>query len=530
MLSNLPNEILINIFKNNSINDILNIFLVCKKFYNIKFYIFKDILTNVFANNKKLMHIYLLKLMEIDDFNFYALKWFIKIGYNINYSNKDYPLLITYASINNKINFLKNLLFYNYINFDVIDNITFTTPLWHASDEGNYEICKLLVEKGSNINYQIFNSHLYENGTTPLYWACVNGFTNIVKLLIENNADINLICQDDNTTGLFMAICHKHTEIVEILLQNNANVNINNYKNQSPLFWACLMGYNYLIKLLIEKGAEINIKTNENETLLSILCENNNIEIIEYLLLKNIKICNDDYEISPIYIAVKNGFKNILLLFLKYDKNLDLNILNNKDEDLLNVAVQNNHLEIIKILLYYKKNFNYNGLKNNPFYMCIKENKVKIFEYLIQNIKLNLNEIYCDDNNFLLLEAVRCKNYFIVKLLLYVPYINVNKSTLIDGTTALLEAVNNNDEIIVNLLLQHPNININKGFYINKTTPLFNSIDQENYVITKMLLQNGANKYLKNIYNISPLKLAYYKYQEQRNFKNFEILKLLKNF
>lgn len=75
---------------------------------------------------------------------------------------------------------------------------------------GDYKLAKLLVERGSNIN---FKSSL---GTCSLHLASKHGFYDIVKLLIDNGADIN-IKDGDGKTALMYAQENGFIEIINIL-------------------------------------------------------------------------------------------------------------------------------------------------------------------------------------------------------------------------------------------------------------------------------------------------------------------------
>ncbi len=59
------------------------------------------------------------------------------------------------------------------------------TALMYASQEGHPEICKLLIEKGADVNAQT------KEGTTALMWASMAGSPDIAKLLIKAGADVN---------------------------------------------------------------------------------------------------------------------------------------------------------------------------------------------------------------------------------------------------------------------------------------------------------------------------------------------------
>ena len=58
-------------------------------------------------------------------------------------------------------------------------------PLYHAVNNGNLEIVKLLVENGADVNVKNVV------GQTPLHEAARCGYFEIVKYLIDKGADIN---------------------------------------------------------------------------------------------------------------------------------------------------------------------------------------------------------------------------------------------------------------------------------------------------------------------------------------------------
>ena len=56
---------------------------------------------------------------------------------------------------------------------------------------------------------------------TPLHWAAINGDFDIAKLLIEAGADINARGENDYRP-IHEAISHKHVDILNLLLQHDA--------------------------------------------------------------------------------------------------------------------------------------------------------------------------------------------------------------------------------------------------------------------------------------------------------------------
>lgn len=74
----------------------------------------------------------------------------------------------------------------------------------------------LLDHYGSeNLNEYFFNDR------TLLMIACNEGFFDIVKMLIERGADVNIIL-DSGTSALKIAKFKGHEQIVNLLLENGA--------------------------------------------------------------------------------------------------------------------------------------------------------------------------------------------------------------------------------------------------------------------------------------------------------------------
>lgn len=59
------------------------------------------------------------------------------------------------------------------------------TALHYAARNGNYEICKILIELNANVNAKTFNC-----GSTPLHRAAYMCHEKVVKLLLEKGANV----------------------------------------------------------------------------------------------------------------------------------------------------------------------------------------------------------------------------------------------------------------------------------------------------------------------------------------------------
>jgi hypothetical protein len=64
--------------------------------------------------------------------------------------------------------------------------------LRYAAKEGNEELVKLIISKGTiDINYN-GKDKVFVSNSTPLQWSVIRGNLNIVKLLLENGADLSI--------------------------------------------------------------------------------------------------------------------------------------------------------------------------------------------------------------------------------------------------------------------------------------------------------------------------------------------------
>jgi ankyrin repeat protein len=100
--------------------------------------------------------------------------------------------------------------------FDV-EGITFSeTCLMVACRHGHLDICRLLIEKGANVDARELT------GMTSLHFAIK--YIEIVRLLCDNGADINARGHFE-LTALSMAAYDGHLDVVQELVERDADIN-----------------------------------------------------------------------------------------------------------------------------------------------------------------------------------------------------------------------------------------------------------------------------------------------------------------
>uniref|UniRef100_A0A0G4FN03 EF-hand domain-containing protein n=1 Tax=Chromera velia CCMP2878 TaxID=1169474 RepID=A0A0G4FN03_9ALVE len=92
------------------------------------------------------------------------------------------------------------------------------SALWHAAWKGFESVCRLLIDKGSNVN------HKDREGRTALHEAAFYGRINIATLLLDRGADIN-IKDKKGRTPIFRAVEGKRTEMVHFLMGRGCEMN-----------------------------------------------------------------------------------------------------------------------------------------------------------------------------------------------------------------------------------------------------------------------------------------------------------------
>ncbi|CAF0742233.1 unnamed protein product [Adineta ricciae] len=124
-----------------------------------------------------------------------------------------------------------------------------TTVLWVAAAYNNFNLIKIFVEHGAQVNHRI------KTNSTPLRCVCYHGSVPLARYLIANGAEVR-IKKERNDTNLILSVFREHVDLVHYLVDElGCDVNECDDEHRSSLYLAVERGSYELVEFLINRGA-----------------------------------------------------------------------------------------------------------------------------------------------------------------------------------------------------------------------------------------------------------------------------------
>lgn len=152
--------------------------------------------------------------------------------------------------------------------------------------EGNKKIAKFLLE-------------WEETDITALHVAAYFGLKEVCKILLERGKNINAISKYYNTP-LYQAVKGGRNEIVDYLLENKANPELCGYYNRTPLLVAVELNYKVMIKSLLEHNAYPDVCYGNNLSPIEVARQYGNYGLLALLDKKFAKSMYDNTRLKVI--------------------------------------------------------------------------------------------------------------------------------------------------------------------------------------------------------------------------------------
>ncbi|XP_067672358.1 ankyrin-1-like [Haliotis asinina] len=378
------------------------------------------------------------------------------------------------------------------------------TALQLAVREGHFEICRLLIDKGADVNKTDAEMNSLLNS------ACWRGHGDIAQLLIENRADVDL-CNDNGASPLNVCALKGREDIVRFLIQSNCDLDILNSRGQTALFTSVQQGNIEIMKILLEAGCSKNTSDHSNRTPLILAASQGDVEATCILLQSGCDINRQDrLGQTALYHCASQGHLEVAMALIK--AGADVNLATIKGFSPLLDSIRNNHIEVAKVLIEARCNIN---LKDRLHHAPIHEAIRQVSQYFGDPGKPSINIVellvsagadlsICDSEGWTpLYQAASSGDLEITKLLLN------NGASLEVSTTAgetiLHGGVYGNNPDIIELLIQ-------SGCKVNQVNsqgqhPLMAAVMSRSHVsIVKALIAAGSDLNLpENNEQLSPL-------------------------
>ncbi|MBN8555836.1 MAG: ankyrin repeat domain-containing protein [Deltaproteobacteria bacterium] len=161
------------------------------------------------------------------------------------------------------------------INLEVTEDDSGTgirTPLMNAAQSGTFEVAKIFIERGADVNAKNPQNCTSLNIASEATWGYgdIEGRAKLVELLIEKGADIENRCVSNyNRTALISASMQGLLPVVKVLLKNKADVNAVDASEESAFSLAATNSNSFeTVIALLDAQSDINHLNDENETAL----------------------------------------------------------------------------------------------------------------------------------------------------------------------------------------------------------------------------------------------------------------------
>lgn len=130
------------------------------------------------------------------------------------------------------------------------------TALHHAVARGNYEMTKMLLKAGANLEAKD------KQGQTALHKTTAQENTFLMALLLKEGANLEAKT-NKGCTALHLAVHANNLSVVVFLLQSGADINARNNKGMTPLHVSMRNMDEEILKVLLRYHADPNITTNK---------------------------------------------------------------------------------------------------------------------------------------------------------------------------------------------------------------------------------------------------------------------------
>eukprot|EP00879_Flechtneria_rotunda_P009718 GHRR01010167.1.p1 GENE.GHRR01010167.1~~GHRR01010167.1.p1 ORF type:complete len:315 (+),score=124.70 GHRR01010167.1:826-1770(+) len=231
----------------------------------------------------------------------------------------------------------------------ILPDMSATTPLHLACEQGNKTLAQYLLQTKTDINMQNMNMCAYSTGNwvvgdeaimpvdkTPLHLAVEAEEVDIVKMLLAKGANPNL-ADYDGATPLHLALEQQDEEMVVNLLDHGANPDMSSKDVTSPLHALAQRGPVQLMQLLLQHKAHVHTVDGKGWTPLHLAARAGNVQKVQLLLQAGAKhgVTNSQGN-TPLHLASVNGHVKVVEALLA--AGADASVQNSEDKTAIDMS------------------------------------------------------------------------------------------------------------------------------------------------------------------------------------------------
>ncbi|XP_015982943.1 ankyrin repeat and SOCS box protein 3 isoform X2 [Rousettus aegyptiacus] len=266
---------------------------------------------------------------------------------------------------------------------DVADNRGWM-PIHEAAYHNSIECLRMLIHKDSSENY--IKTRTFE-GFCALHLAASQGHWKVVQVLLEAGADPNATTFEE-TTPLFLAVENGQIDALRLLLRHGANVN----GSHSMCGWNALHQATFqenaeIIKLLLKKGANKECQDDFGITPLFVAAQYGKLESLSILISSGANVnCQASDKATPLFIAAQEGHTECVELLLSSGADPDLYCNEDNWQLPIHAAAQMGHTKVLDLLIPLTNRVCDTGPdKVSPVYSAVLGGQEECLEMLLQH-------------------------------------------------------------------------------------------------------------------------------------------------
>ncbi|KAK7108595.1 hypothetical protein V1264_016304 [Littorina saxatilis] len=216
------------------------------------------------------------------------------------------------------------------------------TALHYAAQNGYVDTCKLLIEKGCELDVQD------AMGYTALLRACSQGLVDVVHVCLEAGCNVDFADEHGNT-ALHEAAWHGFSKTVELLIKYNANVFRTNQSGFTALHLGAQNGHNESSRVLLYGGVNSDLQNNYGDTALHTAARYGHAGVTRILISAKCKL-NVQNKNGDTALHIAAALKRRKIAKILVESHVDLHVKNKQNETAVDVARRKEHPEIILII------------------------------------------------------------------------------------------------------------------------------------------------------------------------------------